>query len=69
MTSVLLGLGTYPCKLKGNFTSKIYKEEIIYERHRHRYEVNNKFKEEIEKHGLVISGMSPDNNLIEMIEL
>ena len=63
-------LGTYPCKIKkGTLTSKIYKEEIIYERHRHRYEVNNKFKEEIEKHGLVISGMSPDNNLIEMIDI
>ena len=63
-------LGTYPCKIKkGTLTSRIYKEEIIYERHRHRYEVNNKFKEEIEKHGLVISGMSPDNNLIEMIEI
>ena len=63
-------LGTYPCKIKkGTLTSKIYKEEIIYERHRHRYEVNNKFKEELEKQGLVISGMSPDNNLIEMIEI
>ncbi len=63
-------LGTYPCKIKkGTLTSKIYNEEIIYERHRHRYEVNNKFKDEIEKHGLVISGMSPDNNLIEMIEI
>ena len=63
-------LGTYPCKIKkGTLTSKIYKEEIIYERHRHRYEVNNKFKDELEKHGLVISGMSPDNNLIEMIEI
>ena len=63
-------LGTYPCKIKkGTLTSKIYKEEIIYERHRHRYEVNNKFKEELEKQGLIISGMSPDNNLIEMIEI
>ncbi len=63
-------LGTYPCKIKkGTLTSKIYKEEIVYERHRHRYEVNNKFKEELEKQGLVISGMSPDNNLIEMIEI
>ena len=63
-------LGTYPCKIKkGTLTSKIYNEEIIYERHRHRYEVNNKFKEELEKHGLVVSGMSPDNNLIEMIEI
>ena len=63
-------LGTYPCKIKkGTFTSKIYNEEVIYERHRHRYEVNNKFKDELEKAGLVISGMSPDNNLIEMIEI
>ena len=63
-------LGTYPCKIKkGTLTSKIYKEEVIYERHRHRYEVNNKFKEELEKGGLVISGMSPDDNLIEMIEV
>ncbi len=63
-------LGTYPCKIKkGTLTSKIYKEEVIYERHRHRYEVNNKFKEELEKAGLVISGMSPDENLIEMIEV
>jgi len=63
-------LGTYPCKIKkGTLTSKIYNDEIIYERHRHRYEVNNKFKDELEKAGLVISGMSPDNNLIEMIEV
>ena len=63
-------LGTYPCKIKkGTFTSKIYSQEVIYERHRHRYEVNNKFKDELEKAGLVISGMSPDNNLIEMIEI
>jgi len=63
-------LGTYPCKIKeGTLTSKIYKDEIIYERHRHRYEVNNKFKEELEKAGLIFSGMSPDNNLIEMIEV
>ena len=63
-------LGTYPCKIKkGTLTSKIYNDEIIYERHRHRYEVNNKFKDELEKGGLIISGMSPDNNLIEMIEV
>ncbi len=63
-------LGTYPCKIKeGTLTSRIYNDEIIYERHRHRYEVNNKFKEELEKAGLIFSGMSPDNNLIEMIEV
>jgi len=63
-------LGTYPCKItKNTLSEEIYKEEVIYERHRHRYEVNNKFKEQLEKGGLVISGMSPDNNLIEMIEV
>jgi len=63
-------LGTYPCKIREDTkTSTIYKDEIIYERHRHRYEVNNKFKEELEKAGLIFSGMSPDNNLIEMIEV
>ena len=63
-------LGTYPCKIKeGTKTSKIYKDEIIYERHRHRYEVNNNYKEELENAGLIFSGMSPDNNLIEMIEV
>ncbi len=63
-------LGTYPCKIKkGTKTSEIYKEEVIYERHRHRYEVNNKFKDELESAGLIFSGMSPDNNLVEMIEV
>ena len=63
-------LGTYPCKIKkGTLTSKIYKEEIIYERHRHRYEVNNKYREELETNGLVLSGVSPDNDLVEIIEL
>tara|TARA_B100000700_G_scaffold204786_1_gene225158 strand:+ start:860 stop:2485 length:1626 start_codon:yes stop_codon:yes gene_type:complete len=63
-------LGTYPCKIiKNTLSEQIYKEEVIYERHRHRYEVNNKFREKLEEGGLVVSGMSPDNNLIEMIEV
>ena len=63
-------LGTYPCKItKNTITSEIYKEEVIYERHRHRYEVNNKYREVLEKNGLIFSGLSPDNNLVEMIEL
>ena len=48
---------------------KIYQDEIIYERHRHRYEVNNKYRDKLEQNGLVLSGMSPDNDLIEIIEL
>ncbi len=63
-------LGTYPTKIIDNTKAKsIYNEEIIYERHRHRYEVNNKYREELEKNGLVLSGVSPDNDLVEIIEL
>lgn len=63
-------LGTYPCKIEKNtLTSAIYQDEVIYERHRHRYEVNNKYRDKLEEGGLVFSGLSPDNNLVEMIEL
>ena len=63
-------LGTYPCKIQPNTTvNEIYKNEIIYERHRHRYEVNNKFRKELEDNGLIFSGLSPDGDLVEMIEL
>ena len=63
-------LGTYPCKIQPKTSAKnIYSNEIIYERHRHRYEVNNKFRNELESKGLVFSGLSPDEDLVEMIEL
>ena len=63
-------LGTYPCKIKRNtFADDIYNNEIIYERHRHRYEVNNKFRNELESKGLIFSGLSPDEDLVEMIEI
>ncbi|HEX3029119.1 MAG TPA: CTP synthase, partial [Clostridia bacterium] len=63
-------LGLYPCKIKeGTKVSDIYKEELIYERHRHRYEVNNEFREAIEEKGLVLSGLSPSGKLVEMVEL
>ena len=63
-------LGTYPCKIQPDTLAKdIYNNEIIYERHRHRYEVNNKFRNELESKGLVFSGLSPDEDLVEMIEL
>ena len=63
-------LGTYPCKIQPDTMAKdIYNNEIIYERHRHRYEVNNKFRNELESKGLVFSGLSPDEDLVEMIEL
>ena len=63
-------LGTYPCKIQPNTNvNEIYKNEIIYERHRHRYEVNNKFRKELEDNGLIFSGLSPGEDLVEMIEL
>jgi CTP synthase len=62
-------LGLYPCKLAPNTKAiKAYGEELIFERHRHRYEVNNEFREDLENNGLVISGLSPDKRLVEMIE-
>lgn len=64
-------LGIYPCKLKdGTRARKLYdNKEIIYERHRHRYEVSNELRPILEKAGLVISGTSPDGRLVEIIEL
>lgn len=63
-------LGTYPCKLKeDSMAYRIYNQEIIYERHRHKYEVNNQFVDQLTDEGLVISGVSPDERLAEVIEL
>lgn len=64
-------LGLYPCKLAaGTRARALYDDkEIVYERHRHRYEVNNEFRQAMVDKGLVIAGTSPDNRLVEMIEL
>lgn len=63
-------LGTYPCKIKeGTKTFEIYEDELIYERHRHKYEINNEYRDRLEAAGLVVSGVSPDERLIEIIEL
>ena len=63
-------LGAYPCQLKpGTRANQAYGALDISERHRHRYEVNNDFRETLEKHGLVLSGVSPDGKLVEMIEI
>lgn len=65
-----LRLGLYPCKLKeGSRAGEIYNDELVYERHRHRYEFNNEFREAMEAEGLVFSGTSPDDRLVEIIEL
>ncbi|WP_125153333.1 CTP synthase [Clostridium rectalis] len=63
-------LGLYPCKIeKGTKAFEAYGEEIVYERHRHRYEYNNEFRKDFLNSGLIISGTSPDNRLVEIVEL
>ena len=63
-------LGLYPCKVAaGSLTEKAYGEALIYERHRNRYEVNNAYREELEKNGLVIAGALPNGRLVEIVEL
>ena len=63
-------LGKYPCKIKdGTIMHRAYQSDLIEERHRHRYEFNNDYRERMEKAGLVISGTSPDNKIVETVEL
>jgi CTP synthase len=63
-------LGAYPCKLATDSKSyNAYGKELISERHRHRYEFNNQYREQLEKSGLSIAGTSPDNKIVEIIEL
>ena len=63
-------LGLYPCKLSPDTRAHAaYGENLIYERHRHRFEVNNSYRDDLIENGLAISGISPDERLVEMIEL
>ncbi len=63
-------LGAYPCKLdKDSCTYKAYHAELIYERHRHRYEFNNEYRKQFVEAGLKIVGLSPDDRLVEIIEV
>ncbi|MGM9665516.1 MAG: CTP synthase [Eubacteriales bacterium] len=65
-----LRLGAYPCKIKeGTTLFDCYKSSLIFERHRHRYEFNNDFRDILTKKGLVISGTSPDDYIVETVEL
>lgn len=62
-------LGAYPCELQpGSLASKVYGKTSISERHRHRYEINMKYKTQLEDHGLIFSGLSPDGQLPEILE-
>jgi CTP synthase len=65
-----LRLGANPCVLiKNTFAKDAYKEDEIFERHRHRYEFNDEYRAQLEEKGLIISGTSPDNNLVEIVEI
>ncbi len=68
-TGGTMRLGDYPCKVaKGSLAQKTYKASEITERHRHRYEANNAYRDQYEDWGIRVAGTSPDNNLVEMIE-
>ncbi|MBO6266575.1 MAG: CTP synthase [Acidaminococcaceae bacterium] len=63
-------LGLYPCKVyPGTLTEKAYGQPLVYERHRHRYEFNNEYREQMTGCGLVLGGISPDDRLVEIVEL
>lgn len=62
-------LGAYPCAIRPNsMLSKYYEKDLIEERHRHRYEFNNLYRAEFEQNGMMITGTSPDKQLVEAIE-
>lgn len=63
-------LGAWKCELKkGSLARKIYKSDVIEERHRHRYEFNNKYREQLEEAGMIASGINPDTGLVEIVEI
>jgi CTP synthase len=63
-------LGNYPCVLTpGSLAARAYGEQVVYERHRHRYEFNNAYRDPLKKAGMVMSGLSPDGNLVEICEI
>ncbi len=63
-------LGTYPCKLtEGSKAHRAYGSLLVHERHRHRYEFNNQFRQQFAAHGLEVTGTSPNGQLVEVIEL
>ena len=69
-SSDLMRLGAYPCKLRpGSRAAQVYGSQEVSERHRHRYEVSNAYRDVLAEYGMRCSGLSPDGSLVEMIEL
>lgn len=65
-----LRLGLYPCKItEGTKAAQAYGETVVYERHRHRYEFNNEYRQQLEEAGFIFSGTSPDGRLVEIVEI
>jgi CTP synthase len=63
-------LGAYPCEIvPGSHAHEAYGQSLVYERHRHRYEFNNEFRKQLEEGGLLFSGLSPDQKLVEIAEV
>jgi len=63
-------LGLYPCVIQpGTLASQLYQKNLVEERHRHRYELNNAYREALQERGMVMSGISPDGVLVEMVEI
>ena len=62
-------LGSYPCKVLGDRMKEAYKTDLIHERHRHRFEFNNDYREAFEANGMKIAGTSPDGTLCEAVEI
>ena len=63
-------LGKYPCQIMPDTkAAEIYGDNLIYERHRHRFEVNNDYREQLEQAGMIFSGRAPDNRIVEMMEI
>jgi CTP synthase len=63
-------LGRYPAKLsEGSLVRRLYGQEVVYERHRHRFEVNNRYRKDLDAAGMRLAGTSPDDQLVEFIEL
>jgi CTP synthase len=63
-------LGLYPCQLKADtIAANAYNQNLVQERHRHRFEFNNKYRQEFEQNNMLFSGLSPDGKLVEIVEL